>query len=113
MASAVSATHFCGSRLWYWFSHPAQIAFAEGAAGFGMITAVVIGPAFYFLLGRTISFHEFSAIIATSLIAGAAVALPGWEMMVPIVSVIAGTLVAMTTKILRTGNLITGRPRKA
>ncbi len=43
------------ARSW---ERSAQIAFAEGAADLGILAGLVLGPVFYLLLSRTISFHE-------------------------------------------------------
>ena len=98
------------ARSW---ERPYQIAFAEGAAGMGMIAAAVLGPICYLFLGRRVSLREFSAIVASRLIAGAVVAFAAWQIMVPIMTVLAGAIAVLTIRILRNGDLLPGNPTKA
>jgi general stress protein CsbA len=67
----------------------AQISFAEGSAYFGAFVAMIVGPIVYVILRPRISFGEFSAVVASTLVIGALAAWPGWEFIVPIAAVSA------------------------
>lgn len=92
---------FLGEMTTRKWDRTAQISFAEGSACFGALVAVIVGPIVYIALRPRISFGEFSAIVAGTLLIGALAALLGGEFFVPIAAVLGTAGAALTVHALR------------
>lgn len=86
------------ARTW---PRSASLYFAEGAADFGAVVALVVGSVLYLLFRRRVSFGEFSAIVTCTAIVGAFAAVPGWEFFVPIAALLATVGAAITVRALQ------------
>ena len=87
------------ARTW---ERPAQIDFAEGAAGIGGGAACIVGPLLYYIvLGRRVSFEEFATIVAFAVVAGSLAGLTGSEFITPAVPVVGAALAAIAIMVRR------------